>query len=191
MTQLNSWAYKDKHVDTSVTGDNFLTSSRCIVYAQVDNGGAGVVNNSNYVPIGLIQGYGWSEQKQIEMIFELGSEVPYLVPGRTTGQLSISRLMLFGRDLVNVLHGKENASNSALIKSLKDITKPINLMFVTFGNVTSADAAPTTHYSRVFRNCWITSRSESVGAGQTVIAESCNIMYDLVSSLDTTIQERK
>ena len=42
-------------------------------------------------------------------------------------------------------------------------------------------SASNRFYSRVFRNCWITARGESLAAGQTVIGEQVSILYEDVS----------
>jgi hypothetical protein len=184
------WAFKNSHVpDPTMNGNEFIVSSgRCVIYAQ------NAITNI-FSPVGLIQAYTFNEQRQVDMLFELGSELPYLVPGRTTGQIAITRMLMNGKDIANVLYGYSAGSVSDLfvnvktIKSLKDINKPVNLMFAAFatsaassredwngekdGTVTGAKL-----FSRMFKNCWITSRSESIGAGQTVVGENCSLVYE-------------
>ena len=137
------------------------------------------------------------------MVFELGSEIPFLVPGRTTGQLSLQRMLIYGRDLVNVLYydkvnrgiAKDYSQSTReygqyIKKSLKDIDKPLNLMFAMFPiNQNKFSRSLTVRknsnfYCRVFRNCWITSRGESLSAGQSVIAEQVSILYEDVTRLN-------
>lgn len=184
---LNAWDYKDKHINSGISENQFMSSARCIVYAAPNYDGTDADNFGTFAPIGVIQGYNWSEQRQIDMIFELGSEIPYLIPGRTSGQISISRMLLYGRDLVNTLNGVEDVDPNSWIRTLKDITKPINLLFATFSNTNTADEQQLV-YSRLFRCCWITSRSESIAAGQTLIAENCSIMYQDIPKIEITPQ---
>lgn len=177
---LNGWDYADKHVDSSIEKDQFISSTKCIVYAapaKSAEGGAG--DGSKFHRIGVIQGYSWGEQRQIEMIFELGSEIPYLVPGRTTGSISLSRVLLFGKDILNVIYyeGKIPSEDKA-IRSLKDISKPVDLMFAVFDNKDQK-----TNFSRVFSNCYIQSRNESISAGQIIVAENVSILYENVISV--------
>lgn len=183
---LNAWDYKDKHIDESLDQHQFMTSSRVVIYTSVNYGGTNSDNYGDFYPIGVIQGYSWSEQRQIDMIFELGSEIPYLIPGRTTGQISISRMLIYGFDLINVLQGADQRQPDTWIKSLKDITKPVNLLFAAFGN-TNTDNSSQTVYSRLFSGCWITARNESLSAGQTLIAENCSIMYQKIDDIDITV----
>lgn len=203
---VQGWQWKDSNI-VDYARESFIAASRCVVYAQVasqtQNQGMGLVN-SNFYPIGLVQSYSWSEQRQVDQIFELGSEVPFLVPGRTTGSLSISRMMLYGRDLINVLYdGNLNITTEQrgsasygqfAIRSLKDIDRPLNLMFAMFANDYNSGTfqynlkldASSKYYSRVFRNCWITSRGENLSAGQSVIGEQVSIMYEDISRVKTT-----
>lgn len=205
---IQGWQWKDSNV-VDYNRESFISASRCVVYAQVakstKNQTTSLVDSSFY-PIGLVQSYNWNEQRQVDMIFELGSDVPFLVPGRTTGQLSISRMMLYGRDLINVLYNSNlnkntnavvdpaaNSYGQYTIRSLKDIDKPLNLMFAMFSNDYNSGTFESTlkldaaskYYSRVFRNCWITSRGESLSAGQTVVAEQVSIIYEDITRVKT------
>jgi hypothetical protein len=182
---LDAWDYKDKHIDSKINENQFMSSARCIIYAAPNYGDTTADNFGTFSPIGVIQGYNWSEQRQIDLIFELGSDIPYLIPGRTTGQISISRMLLYGRDLINTLYGTDVSDSDTWIKSIKDITKPINMLFATFSNTNSADTQQLV-YSRLFRACWVNARNESIAAGQTLIAENCNIMYQDIPEIEIT-----
>lgn len=184
---VNNWAYKDSHIQSGVNQNSFMSAAKTIVYAAPNTGGTDVDTLGTFSPIGVLQGYNWQENRQIEMIFEIGSELPYLIPGRTTGQISLSRMLLYGVDLTNVLCGTDASSDpDQWIKTLKDISNPFNLMFAAFGNA-NAQNATTPTYSRVFRNCWIQARSESVTAGQIIIAENVNIMYQDIPSVKISV----
>lgn len=185
---INSWDYSNKHVDQSISENQFMSSSRCIIYAQADEGGTDASVPGAFRPIGILQGYSWSEQRQIDMIFELGSEKPFMIPGRTTGQISLSRMLLYGKDVVNTLYGSSASPDpTKWIKSLKDITKPVNLLFATFANVNDQNEGGQVVYSRLFEGCWITARGENIAAGQTLIAENCSIMYQQISNVDIAV----
>ena len=167
---VSEYEFSNKHIDTTIERDSFLTSARAIIYAAP----GGSTQSNLFHRVGVIQGYNWAEQRQIEMIFELGSDTPYLIPGRTTGQLALTRILLFGRDLVNVVYyGDEKPEPSKFIKSIKEITKPLNFMFSAYDNDTQQNV-----YSRVFANCWIQSRNENIAAGQVLVAESVSLLYE-------------
>jgi hypothetical protein len=187
---VTTWDFKDKHVDTSITKENFLSSARCLIYAaptRKDNPNAAPANET-FKRIGVIQGWNWGENRQIELIFELGSDIPYLVPGRTTGQISLSRIMLFGKDLTNMIYDMSGSDTAqafdetkpeTFIKSIREINTPFDLMFAAFNNNENSSVV----YSRVFTGCWLQSKNESISAGQILIAENVNIMYESVVSV--------
>ena len=197
---ISGYDYKDQHVpsvsgaESGVDRSRFLTAARCIVYAApAYKNPTGTEGATQFIPIGVIQGYNWQEQRDVQYIYELGSEIPYLVPGFTRGQFSLTRMLLFGQDLVNVLYSTTTpsddptAKDALTIKSLKDIGVPLNMMFVTFANDKVDNTKPSMTYSRMFRNCWITSRSESISAGQVVTAENVSVLYEDVSKLEIIV----
>lgn len=171
--------FKNKHVNSGEATD-FISSFKTVIYAKKADSTTTV---SAFRAIGVIQAYSWNESKQNEYIFELGSDIPYIVPGRTVGQLSINRCLLFGADIVNALYGNEvyegtdvteNGSNK-VINSIKDITEPLDILFVAYKG--DGNAAPE-KYSKIFKNCHIGSRSESITAGSVIITEGLQLNYE-------------
>jgi hypothetical protein len=172
MAFVSDWDFSHKHIDSSLSRDNFISASRAIIYAAPYDSASG--SAANFHRVGVIQGYSWGEQRQVEMVFEIGSDVPYLIPGRTYGNLSLSRILVFGKDMVNVMYYEGALSDSdKYIRSLKEITASIDMMFAAYDMSTDQQV-----YSRVFQGCWLTSRSESISAGQTLVAENVSIVYE-------------
>lgn len=176
--QITSWPNADQHVDTTIgDGSKFTNAAHVVIYANVSG------SPTPFRPIGVVQGWSFTEQRQVEEIFELGSDVKYIVPGRTSGQIAIQRVLINGADLVNVLYGtfdENGEQTNTSIRSLRDINRPIDLVFVTYNNDTNS----TEHMVRYFTNCWIVARQESITANQVVIAENCTVMYEKVNSTD-------
>jgi len=183
--QVSAWDYRDKHVDGSIDAQSFVNSMHILIYAAAtDVDSSGNITVTPFVPIGAIQGYSWGENRVIEQIFEIGSEIPYTVPGRTTGQLNLSRILINGADLANVLYhasesGLEDIDEENIIRTLRDISKPFHMLFVAFNNPQSGQTADV-KYSRVYTNCWINARSESFSANQVLVAENVSIVYETV-----------
>lgn len=186
-------SFRNKHVDTNLTSQEFLSSYRTVIYSRPAEGTTAQITGNldanaanEFKAIGVVTAWNWSESRNVDRIFELGSDIPYLIPGYTMGQISIQRVMLNGSDVVNALY-QGKAENSAKttdddgtkhknMGSIKDITFPIDILFVAFP--TNGDGAAK--YSKVFKNCQISSRSESVTAGQVVIAEGVQIEYETI-----------
>lgn len=193
VSQNNSWEsdYQNKHVDTSITSEEFVSAFRTCLYARPcetaddENISADIASNqvSSFHVIGVVQSYNWNENRQIEYIFELGSDIPYIIPGRTIGQIGLQRVMISGNDVINALYNgkegsapRETTNNTYVINSLKDITKPFDLLFVAF----STNGTGEKKYSRVFKNCQIEARNESIQAGATILAEQVQIRYETI-----------
>ena len=204
---VDQWTFTNKHVDPNIgsgDGNVFLSTARCILYAALSKNlpassrnEAGQytglpANDGVFFRIGVVQGLSFQEQKQIDTVFELGSDIPYLVPGRVAGGLGLQRVLLSGEDLLNLIYRSDNstqAGNKQFITSLKDprLNKAFDLLFAYYGD--DGHGGFTTSYSRLFKNCYISSRSEGMNAGQVIVAESVNITYEYISSV-TFLSER-
>lgn len=188
----SSWEenFRNKHVDTELQSTEFLSSYRTVIYSRPASdetkqqvGSIGSAEASQFKAIGVVTAWSFAESRNIDRIFELGSDIPYLVPGYTMGQISLQRVMLNGSDVVNALYQGEQANsantkqkNNTSMGSIKDITFPIDILFVAF----STNGNGSAKYSKVFKNCQISSRSESVTAGQVIIAENVQIEYETI-----------
>lgn len=199
LTQGSSWEndFKNKHL-TDVKGTEFVSAFRTVIYARPctsdtaqEVGNISAETSTEFKAVGVVQAYSWSEQREVQRIFELGSDIPYVIPGRTIGGIQLSRIMINGNDIVNALYaGSEDAGFAATsragedqeaaspqpLNSIKDITKPMDILFVAF----ATNGTGQTKYSRVFKNCHIESRQESIGAGQVILAENCSIIYETI-----------
>jgi len=55
-------------------------------------------------PIGMVQNFSLSHNTQFNRIFEIGSERSYFVRGRTTGQISLGRVLYHGPSILRALY---------------------------------------------------------------------------------------
>lgn len=55
-------------------------------------------------PIGMVQNFSLSHNRQFSRIFELGSERSYFISGRTTGQISLGRVLYHGPSILRALY---------------------------------------------------------------------------------------
>lgn len=181
----DTWDFKDKHLDPNIDAadaNKFMSAARCILYAAPsDKTGS----KSEFVRIGVVQGYNWGENKQVDMIFEIGSDIPYFIPGRTTGQISIQRILLSGQDLLNLIYNADARDGKEIppdkwIRSIRDVNIPLDLMFSFYGQGKTGKYDSV--YSRFFKNCWITSRQESINSGQILVAEGVSLVYEYCSN---------
>ena len=67
-------------------------------------GGTGQAANQIVLPIGIIQNFNMSHNRQFSRIFEIGSERSYFISGRTVGQLGLGRVYYHGASLLRILY---------------------------------------------------------------------------------------
>lgn len=66
--------------------------------------GSGQAANQIVFPIGIVQNFNVSHNRQFSRIFEIGSERSYFIGGRTVGQLGLGRIYYHGASLLRVLY---------------------------------------------------------------------------------------
>lgn len=104
--KLEQWVEKftSEHAQPldTVAGD-FLSSESVVLLSgppKLDSGNP----PSNLIPIGLIQNVQVTQAKQIQQLFEIGSRLPFFIPGRTTVQVGMARVLFDGPSLMEALY---------------------------------------------------------------------------------------
>lgn len=69
--------------------------------------GAGDESGIRLVPIGLVETATVAMSKPLSRIFEIGSKLSYIIPGRTIGQIALARVLFDGPSLLKVLYQGE------------------------------------------------------------------------------------
>lgn len=189
---IAQWQYQNKNIDSNLDDTSKYTrGDRTILYSRLTPSSTSTDAQKQFTAIGMIQGFTHSEQKQLQMIFELGSAAPIIIPGLTTGQISINRVLISGPDFMNVIYGKAAETDlTNFYKSLRDINKPFDLMIAKFkvedpANAT-ANVASEALSSVVFERCQIQARSESISPGGVITVENLSIMYKQIASAKFT-----
>lgn len=173
------WEYHDKNIQGNVAQSNFTRADRTIIYTAPTP--IGNEKTTAMQAVGLIQGMSHSEQKQIQLFFELGSDAPMIIPGLTQGQISISRVLLNGLNFLNTIYHGANATltNNQILRSIRDVSRPFDLMLAKYP-VLETGASATAMETTLFRGCQIQSRSESISAGGVITMEQLNLMYTTI-----------
>jgi hypothetical protein len=112
-----NWDWEDKHVMQSFTSPDQDTPQDISVHDIIESGtvliaagpgslGAASADNNTYkvVPIGLIETAQISLNKPLSRIFEIGSKLSYIIPGRTVGGISLSRVFFDGPSIMKALY---------------------------------------------------------------------------------------
>lgn len=170
------WEHHDKNIQGNIEQSDFTRADRVVIYSAPTP----LPGQKSYPmkAIGLIQGMSHNEQKQLQMLFELGSDAPMIVPGLTQGQLSFQRVLINGMNFLNtVYHGADaQVSGANILRSIRDVSRPLDFMIAKYpvlDDEVGAQAIETT----LFRGAQIQSRSESINAGGVVVFEQMNLMY--------------
>ncbi len=108
--------FTSKHVDADVEDGEFI-SGESIVVAALKTPDTGVAPDtwsmqpSNYIAIGLLETGQLQQNKQLQQLFEIGSALPYFIPGHTMISMSLNRVMFNGESLLRVIYGNRSAAD--------------------------------------------------------------------------------
>jgi len=149
------------------------------------------------LPIGMVQQMQVTQQKPTTPMQAIGSGRAFYVSGKAQGSASIARLFVNGRNLLRALY--TNAVTSGIDVSKFDdpaaFRKPKSKFFC---NLDSELFLIPFGMAMIFRDkihneigafylelCQINSWAIAVGAGQTMIMENVNLMFDRLLPIDT------
>jgi len=116
MARFSEWQPYDRYVQSGLVDGQFLNTSFTLLAAgppRLANVGlpafAGTAladrkGDDIVYPIGIVQNFNLSHNRQFNRIFEIGSERSFFISGRTAGQLGLSRVAYYGPSLLRVLY---------------------------------------------------------------------------------------
>lgn len=108
--RLSNWNFLEKHVDSSALSQgnegsqrgNYISSESIVLCAGPSTlTMAGTL--SNVVPIGVCDTVQVMQNKGVITLYEIGSRIPYILPGRPVTQFQISRVLFNGDSLLAAL----------------------------------------------------------------------------------------
>lgn len=112
-TSLNEWRFFDRHVSSELQGGQFISAATILIAAgppllsDFASGGTDAdldAASEIAFPIGIVENFGMSQNRQLQRMFEIGSKRSYFIPGRTIGSTSLGRVLFFGPSLLRVLY---------------------------------------------------------------------------------------
>jgi len=144
-----SWSWEDSHVSQAFVGPDGITNKESIAIHDIVESGTVLIaagpadldkassnpDGFRIVPIGLVESAQISMNKPLSRIFEIGSKLSYIIPGRTVGGISLSRVFFDGPSLLKALYMGEVKSDF----STKD-TKFAKFMSNTYTQGNDTDA---------------------------------------------------
>lgn len=118
-TSFAGWDWHTKHVEDRLKQGEYVSAETVLIaagpprfeqvsFASASAGGGGVANPAAapgaVYPIGLIENFGLSQNKQLQRLFEIGSKRSYFVPGRNIASFSLGRVLFWGPSIMRVMY---------------------------------------------------------------------------------------
>ena len=106
---VNQWQFAKQHVDPSAMVDdtngnkqgNYISSESIVLAAGPSTYTAAAADTfSSLLTIGVCDTIQVVQNKGVIQLYEIGSRIPYLIPGRPVTQFSISRVLFNGDSLL-------------------------------------------------------------------------------------------
>lgn len=204
-SSLSNWQFQKTHVERNLDSsayeaahpDDTLVLAGPTRLTDADTSDSNNPNQVPLLPIGMVQQVTWSQQKPTQPMMAIGSGRSFFTSGKATTSWSMARLLMNGRNLLNVLY------KSALAKGIKiaEFDDPAaaanNSQFYT--NLDSELYMMPFGLGMLFRNkahdwvgafygeaCVINSYSIGVSAGQSMILEQVSGVCDRILPMSLT-----
>jgi hypothetical protein len=160
--QFSDWSPYQNYVQAGMVDGSYATGAFTLIAAgppriaqigtsvltagKVLGGALDAQVNQIVYPIGIVQNFSVSHNRQYSRIFEIGSERSYFIAGRTVGQIGLGRVFYHGASLLRVLYAYYQDVKGAVS------VKP---MFQNLGALTTAnphDVVIPPGYENIFVN---------------------------------------
>jgi len=201
LLNLSQWDFKTKHVqpDDMAGGTDFVSSESIVICAAKmpepgTNPSERIITPDLLVPIGVLDNASVIQNKQIQQVFEIGSKIPFFIPGRTFIQANLTRVVFNGDSLLRVLypvnpdqaepHGPDApGSHYNTVKHFyanlasSFFNHSLDLAFI----VQDSESEPMG--ALVLRDCFIQTYQMSITGQQTIVMENCSLRCSRIESL--------
>lgn len=108
--------------------------------------GTGQAANQVVLPIGILQNFNLTHNRQFSRIFEIGSERSYFISGRSVGQIALGRVYYHGASLLRILYAYYSDQISPTV---------VDAMWPNAGSITQSnphDVIIPPGYDNIFMN---------------------------------------
>lgn len=97
-----NWDFKNFHVQEDIDSGEFISSETTLIAAGPPTFGS---KEFNAIGVGVVDSLGVTQGTQVQRVFEIGSKLAYLLPGRRIGTINIARIYYGGPSLLSMLYG--------------------------------------------------------------------------------------
>ena len=194
MKTLGTWNHADGLVDGTLPEEyvnKFVTGETCVIVVGnpilsnvTDTDGLTVVGSAQQIQI--------SQGKQVRFVWEMGSRRGTIVPGRASGQMTITKMMLHGPSVLKALYSYvDDTELEALYQQPGYGDFWLNLNSELFNRPTGIglimrDNEAEQFGTFFFEACYIASHQFAVGAQTMVIGENIQTRFEAIKALPIT-----
>jgi hypothetical protein len=222
---LSNWNFRTQHVQRELEPQDFINASTVLICAgpprlvspgdldgvsktEASSGGAG--GASYLFPIGIVENMTMVSNRQLQILFEIGSKRQFYVPGRVVPQISLSRTVFNGPNILRALYAYYPAENlpgrqANIVQPYKGAGKEqqlcdvlenpghidfwINLNSDLFDRpfgllIIMKDQCDNPYASFYLENAFINNHQLSVNASSTLVGEGTTIQFERVVPVD-------
>ncbi len=112
MANFLQWNWASENVQSEIQNGEYVSAESALILAgpsrlshMSDNGSGTLLGSTNsLMPLGIVQNFSISQNRQVQRLFEIGSKRAYFVPGRNFSQFTMSRILFFGPSLLRLLY---------------------------------------------------------------------------------------
>jgi len=192
---LGTWSFQDHYVErvmdnaayTAAHPDDTLVLAGSARSPDYDKGAKSV--EDKMLALGHMQSVQFTQQKPTQPVMAIGSGRTFFVSGKAQGQCTLGRLFVNGRNLLRVLYHNVRASGLDVAKfddrpaNKKEDQYYINLdselYLIPFGLGSLFRDKIHQHIGGFYAElCMITSYAIGFNAGQNMIMEQVNVVFD-------------
>ena len=217
-----AWDFQTKHVDPNIPEDKFVNAASILIamgpprFAWSATGSQTIdaqkARNMAY-PVGCVDTLSLGQQRDVQRLFEIGSDLQYFIQGRTTASITMARTIFNGPNLLNVAYAYYK-SNINFYRYFDTEYIPVIDSNVPDGIMHSIKIAPgygnlwinlasdlfkrktgillllhdemDEPYAQVYlENCNIASHQLNITSGSTLIGEGVQILFDRIQPIKT------
>ena len=107
----NKWEPYTRYVQSGMVDGAYASGAFTLISAgppRITNTSQLAASGNLTWPIGMVQNFTLSHNSQFNRIFEIGSERSYFVRGRSTGQISLGRVLYHGPSILRALYASSS-----------------------------------------------------------------------------------
>jgi hypothetical protein len=145
-----AWNFQTSHVDDTALNEagnpsgprgNYISSESILLAAGPATLGQATLANLDVAPIGVCDTIQILQNKGVVQLYEIGSRLPYILPGRPMIQLQISRVLFNGDSLLGALTKKSVGPGGEPLEASDFEDNVIGKPGVTLDNVNGGETS--------------------------------------------------